>query len=114
MKIYVGNLSFDTTKEELQRLFEGHGNVTGVNVVEDQYTGKPRGFAFVEMASSEEATAAIQALHEKTVNGRPLTVNEARPRTSGGGGGGRNFGGGGNYGGGGGRSNRPRTGGNRY
>ncbi len=119
MKIYVGNLSFDTSKEELQRLFESHGNVTGVNVVEDQYTGKPRGFAFVEMASKEEATAAIQALNEKTVNGRPLTVNEARPRTTGGGGGGRSFGGGGGAGrgfggGGGGRSDRPRSGGNRY
>ena len=122
MKIYVGNLSFDTTKEELQRLFETHGNVTGVNVVEDQYTGKPRGFAFVEMGSQEEATAAIQALNEKTVNGRPLTVNEARPRTTGGGGGGgRSYGGGGGGGsrggfggGGGGRSDRPRSGGNRY
>ena len=102
MKIYVGNLSFDTTKEELQKLFEGHGKVTGVDVVEDQYTGKPRGFAFVEMATREEATAAIQALHEKTMNGRPLTVNEARPRNDRSGGGG------------GGRSDRPRSGGNRY
>lgn len=103
MKIYVGNLSFDTTKEELQKLFESHGTVTGVDVVEDQYTGKSRGFAFVQMSTREEAAAAIQALNEKNMNGRPLTVNEARPRndrSSGGGGGGRN--------------DRPRTGGNRY
>lgn len=114
MKIYVGNMSFDTTKEDLQRLFEVHGNVTGVSLVEDQYTGKPRGFAFVEMATKEEASAAILALNEKNVNGRPLTVNEARPRTNDGGGG-RNFGGGGgggrNYGGG---NNRSRSNGNRY
>lgn len=134
MKIFVGNLTFDTTKEDLQKLFESHGQVTSVDVVEDQYTGKPRGFAFVQMASSEEANAAISALNEQNMNGRPLTVNEARPKTAGGGGGGRNFGGGGsgggggrggyggggggrgNYGGGGGgRSNSgPRSGGNRY
>jgi len=102
MKIYVGNLSFDTTKEDLQKLFEGHGKVTGVDVIEDQYTGKPRGFAFVEMATREEATAAIQALNEQNHNGRPLTVNEARPRND------RNSGGGG------GQGNRPRSGNNRY
>jgi cold-inducible RNA-binding protein len=101
MKIYVGNLSFDTTKEDLQKLFEGHGKVTGVDVIEDQYTGKPRGFAFVEMATREEATAAIQALNEQNHNGRPLTVNEARPRND------RNSGGGG-------QGNRPRSGNNRY
>jgi cold-inducible RNA-binding protein len=98
MKIYVGNLSFDTTKEDLQKLFEGHGKVTGVDVIEDQYTGKPRGFAFVEMATREEAQAAISALNEQNHNGRPLTVNEARPRND------RNSGGGG-----GGRSDRPRS-----
>lgn len=102
MKIYVGNLSFDTTKEDLQKLFEGHGKVTGVDVIEDQYTGKPRGFAFVEMATREEATAAIQALNEQTMNGRPLTVNEARPRND------RNSGGGGA------RNDRPRSNNNRY
>jgi len=102
MKIYVGNLSFDTTKEDLQKLFEGHGKVTDVNVIEDQYTGKPRGFAFVEMATREEASAAIQALNEKNLNGRPLTVNEARPRNDRSGGGG------------GGRSDRPRSNNSRY
>jgi RNA recognition motif-containing protein len=86
----------------LQKLFEGHGQVTGVDVIEDQYTGKARGFAFVEMSTREEALAAIQALNEKTVNGRPLTVNEARPRND------RNAGGGGARGG------RPRSNYNRY
>lgn len=97
MKIYVGNLSFDTTKENLQQVFEQYGNVTGISVVEDQYTGKPRGFAFVEMASSDEARKAIAGLNEQNLNGRPLTVNEARPRNerSGGGGGYRSGGGGG-------------------
>jgi RNA recognition motif-containing protein len=91
MKIYVGNLSFDTTKEDVQKLFEGHGQVTDVNVIEDQYTGKSRGFAFVEMATAAEANSAIQALNEKPMNGRPLTVNETRPRNdrNGSGGGGR-------------------------
>lgn len=89
MKIYVGNLSFDITKEALQQTFEQYGPVQGVDVIEDQYTGKPRGFAFVEMASSDDARKAIAELNERELNGRPLTVNEARPRNERGASGGR-------------------------
>jgi RNA recognition motif-containing protein len=81
MNIYVGNLSFDTTGEELQAHFEAFGAVSRVNVVADRDTGRPRGFAFVEMADSTEAQAAIEALNGKQVAGRALSVNEARPRT---------------------------------
>lgn len=93
-KLFVGNLSFDTTENELQDLFEACGPVTEVNIVTDRFTQKPRGFAFVTMATPEGAQAAIQQLAGKDVHGRNLAVNEARPREerSGGGGG---FGGGG-------------------
>jgi RNA recognition motif-containing protein len=105
-KLYVGNLSFNTSNEDLQELFGQAGTVESVNIVEDRDTGRSRGFGFVEMSSKEEATAAIEQLNGKEIDGRSLTVNEARPREerSGGGGGNRGGGGGrGGYGGGGGR-----------
>jgi cold-inducible RNA-binding protein len=101
-KLFVGNLSFDTTELGLQDLFAAHGVVEDVNLVTDRVTGRPRGFAFVTMSKPEEAQAAIGALNGKNVNGRDITVTEARPREerSGGGGGGRGYGGGGGGGGG--------------
>jgi len=110
MKLYVGNLSFDTTENELQELFEQFGKVTDVGLVTDRATARSRGFAFVTMGSAAEGEAAIKALEGKDFQGRNLTVNEARPREdrpSGGGGGGRSYGGGGG-GGGGGRSSGSR------
>jgi len=98
-KLYVGNLSFDTTTQDLEELFGQSGTVTSANVIDDRETGRSRGFAFVEMSSAEEAKAAIAALDGKEVGGRSLKVNEAKPRENGGGGGG---GGRGGYGGGGG------------
>jgi cold-inducible RNA-binding protein len=108
-KLYVGNLAFQTTSEELQALFAQAGTVESASVVEDRMTGRSRGFAFVEMATKEEAASAIDQFNGKEVGGRALKVNEAKPRENrgGGGGGGRGFGGnrggyGGNRGGGGG------------
>ena len=111
-KLYVGNLAFQTTSQDLQQLFAQAGTVASASVVEDRDTGRSRGFAFVEMSTKEEAAAAIDQFNGKEVGGRALKVNEAKPREnrSGGGGGGRGgFGGnrggfGGNRGGGGGRS----------
>jgi cold-inducible RNA-binding protein len=104
-KIYIGNLSFQTSQEDLQEVFEKHGTVESVAIITDRETGRPRGFAFVEMSSDSEAQAAIQALDGTTLDGRPLRVNEAqaKPRDGGGGGGGGPRGGGGGGGGGGGR-----------
>src|SRR5664280_1745642 len=101
-KLFVGNLSFNATQEQLQELFGAHGTVVEVDVIKDKFSGRPRGFAFVSMETKEAADAAVQALNGKEIDGRALTVNEARPREdrpprSGGGGGGR-----GGYGGGGG------------
>ncbi len=79
-KLYVGNLSFDTTDSDLQRMFQEFGEVDSAQVVTDRETGRARGFGFVEMANAEQAQAAIDALNGREVNGRPLTVNEARPR----------------------------------
>ena len=109
-KLYVGNLSFQTSSEELQQLFAQVGTVESAAVVEDRDTGRSRGFGFVEMATKEEAAAAIEQFNGKELNGRNLTVNEARPREDrgnrGGSGGRGGFGGGrggGRGGGGGGR-----------
>jgi cold-inducible RNA-binding protein len=102
-KLYVGNLSFRTTSEELRDAFASVGTVESASVIEDRETGRSRGFAFVEMATPEEAAAAIEAFNGKDFGGRNLTVNEAKPRTDRGGGGGRGGYGGGRGGGGGGR-----------
>jgi cold-inducible RNA-binding protein len=101
-KLYVGNLSFNTTENELQELFAQAGTVQEVSLMQDKFTGKSRGFAFVTMSSEEDAQNAISKLNGQTVEGRALTVNEARPREprAPGGGGGRGYGGGGGYGGG--------------
>lgn len=112
-KLYVGNLSFDTTENDLQDLFSAAGAVREAVLIQDKMTGKSRGFAFVTMSSDDEAQAAIAQFHGKDYQGRNLTVNEARPREEfagggGGGGGRRNFGGGG---GGGNRGGGDRRGG---
>ena len=103
-KLFVGNLSFRTTSDELRDLFSQAGTVESASVIEDRETGRSRGFGFVEMATQEHATAAVEQFNGKDFGGRNLTVNEARPREdrSGGGGGGRGYGGGGDRGGGGG------------
>jgi len=80
MKLYVGNLSFETTENDLQDLFEQHGQVGEVNLMMDRMTGKSRGFAFVTMNDDEQAKSAMSALNGKELNGRALNVNEARPR----------------------------------
>ena len=106
-KLYVGNLAYQIGDADLEQLFSEFGTVESAQVIQDRDTGRSKGFGFVEMSSEAEAQAAIQGLHDQEVNGRRLTVNEARPREprSGGGGGyggGRGRGGGGGYGGGGG------------
>ena len=93
-KLFVGNLSFDTTENDLQDAFAAHGTVLEANLMMDRATGRPRGFAFVTMSTPEEAQKAIDALNGASLGGRNLTVNEARPKTEGsgrggGGGGGR-------------------------
>jgi RNA recognition motif-containing protein len=109
-KLYVGNISFNTSNQDLIELFSGAGTVTSANIIEDRETGRSRGFGFVEMSSSEEAQNAITEFNGKEVDGRALKVNEAKPQSNdrggygGGGGGGRggrggNSGGGGGYGG---------------
>src|SRR2546429_6679627 len=104
-KLYVGNLPFNTTENELQELFSQAGAVQEVTLMQDRFTGKSRGFAFITMGSDEDAQNAISKLNGQAMEGRPLTVNEARPREprAPGGGGGRGYGGGGGYGGGPGR-----------
>jgi RNA recognition motif-containing protein len=119
MNIFVGNLSRDVTEEELRAAFAAYGQVDKVSILRDKFTGEPRGFGFVEMASKAEAQAAINGMNQKELKGRNLNVNEARPKTErgpggggfggGGGGGGRGRGGFGGGGGGGG----PRGGGGR-
>ena len=102
-KLYVGNLSFQTTNQDLQDLFSQAGTVESAQIIEDRDTGRSKGFAFVEMSTNEEAASAIDQFNGKDVGGRMLKVNEAKPRENrSGGGGGRGFGGGGNRGGGGG------------
>jgi RNA recognition motif-containing protein len=110
MKLYVGNLSFNTSNQDLSDLFAPFGTVESANIVEDRETGRSRGFGFVEMSSKSEGEEAISSLNGKEVDGRSLTVNEAKPREAragGGGGGGR----GGYGGGGGGRGGRGGYGG---
>lgn len=117
IRLYVGNLSYQTTDDDLRDTFAEAGNVASASVMTDRYSGQSRGFGFVEMATDEEAQNAIALFNGRSVGGRPLVVNEARPREmSGGGGGFRSSGGGGgggrdNRSGGGGRGNR---GGNSY
>src|SRR5881396_3691433 len=79
-KLFVGNLSFNATENQLQDLFAAHGNVIEVDVITDKFSGRPRGFGFVTMETKEAAEAAIQALNGKDIDGRALTVNEAKPR----------------------------------
>lgn len=99
MNIYVGNLSFDITEEDLRKSFGEHGQVASARIITDTYTGKSKGFGFVEMGEKAEAEAAIRAMNGKELKGRPLKVNEARPKGEGGGGGGGQNRGGGNRGG---------------
>jgi RNA recognition motif-containing protein len=89
MNIYVGNLSFDTTEDQLRQAFEEFGEVSRVNIITDKFTGKARGFGFVEMPDKDSATSAIEGMNGRDFNGRTLNVNEARPREDRGGGGGR-------------------------
>ncbi len=117
MNIYVGNLSNQTTEDDLRQAFEAFGQVESANIIKDKFSGESRGFGFVEMPSKEEAQKAIEEMNGKDLTGRAVNVNEARPRTDRGGGGGRGGGGrggggrggggrgggGGGYGGGGGR-----------
>ncbi len=98
MKLYVGNLSFKTSEQQLREMFEQFGAVTSASLVMDRETGRPRGFGFIEFANDDEAKAAIEGMNGKNIDGRDLTVNEARPREAGAGGG-RGFGGGGGRGG---------------
>ena len=110
MKLYVGNLSFNTSNQDLSELFGTIGTVESANIIEDRETGRSRGFGFVEMASKEEGENAIQQLNGKEVDGRALKVNEAKPQENrGGGGGGR-----GGFGGGGGRGGNRGGGGGGY
>jgi len=127
MNIYVGNLPYSASEDDLREAFEQFGTVTSVNIIIDKITGRPRGFGFVEMEHNDEGTQAIEEMNGKEWKGRTLTVNEARPRDErprGGGGGGARFndrggersgggGGGGNRGGGGGYSYSESGGGNR-
>lgn len=104
-KLYVGNLAYGVSDSDLEQLFAAHGTVQSAQVIMDRDTGRSKGFGFVEMGSDQEAQAAIAALNGQQVDGRSLTVNEARPKTEGGGRGGYGGGGGGGrggYGGGGG------------
>lgn len=80
LNIYVGNLSFDTREDELRELFSAYGAVESVKIISDQYTGRSRGFGFVEMASRDEGVKAIEELNSRDLGGRPLKVNEAKPR----------------------------------
>ena len=102
MKLYVGNLTYDTTEDQVRDLFAPHGTPDSVKLITDRDTGRPKGFGFVEFSNDQEARAAMSALNGQNVNGRPLTVNEARPQENRG------------AGGGGGRGGYSRGGSNRY
>lgn len=97
MNIYVGNLSYETTEDDLKKEFETFGKVESVKIIMDNYTGRSKGFGFVEMSNNSEAQAALTGLKDKELKGRALNINEARPKTEGGQG--RRSGGGGNAGG---------------
>jgi RNA recognition motif-containing protein len=112
--IFVGNLSFRTTQDELHQVFSAYGAVERVNLISDRDSGQSRGFAFVEMPNANEAEAAINALNGTNLGGRNINVNVARPRTEGGGGGGGGFRGGRGGGGGGRGGNRGGGGGGRW
>ena len=121
MNIYVGNLSWNLKDQDLSTLFASHGEVVSAKIVTDKFTGRSKGFGFVEMANDDQAQAAIAALNGSEVDGRNIVVNESRPKPEGGGGGGfkkRSFGGGGGgykgKGGGGGGYNRDRGGSGGY
>ena len=109
MNIYVGNLSPEVTEEDLRQAFEACGEVASASIIKDKFTGESRGFGFVDMPSKAEAQSAIESMNGKELKGRPLNVNEARPRSEGRRGGGRPSGPGGRGGRGG-----PRQGGGRY
>ena len=111
MNIFVAKLNYDTTSEELQRYFEEYGEVTSCKVIMDKFTGRSKGFGFVEMSNDDEANAAIQALNDSEIDGRQIVVKEARPREERGGGGGGYRGGGGGSGWGGGGGGYDRGGG---
>ena len=96
-KLYVGNLSFNSTENDINEAFGAHGTVTSVNVIMDRDTGRPRGFAFVEMSTDQEAQSAVQALDGQDLDGRSLKVNIAKPREPRSGGGGGGGGGGGRW-----------------
>src|SRR5207253_11393510 len=104
-KLYVGGLPYSSTEQQLQELFSQHGSVTSVKIITDKFTGQSRGFGFVEMATGEQAQKAISALNGTQMDGRTITVNEARPQEK------RTGGGGGGYGGGGGGGDRGGRGG---
>ena len=110
-KLYVGNLGYNVGKADLEQMFAAHGSVVSAQVITDRETGRSKGFGFVEMSSEREAQAAISALNGKSIEGRNLTVNEARPQENRGGSG---FSGGRGGGGGGGRGGGGRGGGGRY
>ena len=115
-KLYVGNLPYSTTSSDLEQMFSAHGSVQSAEVISDRETGRSKGFGFVQMGSDDEAQAAIAAFNGQEVDGRPLTVNEAKPREDrprGGGGGGYGGGGGGGRGGYGGGGGRGGSGGGR-
>lgn len=109
-KIYVGNLSYQATEDDIRQLFTEFGELTSVSLIKDKYSGESKGFGFVEMDDDEKAKEAIAGLHETEFKGRNLNVNEARPRTENRGGGGGGGGGRGGYGGGGGRGGGGRGG----
>lgn len=113
MNIYVGNLPFTASEDDVRQAFARFGTVSSVAIIKDRETGQSRGFAFVEMPNNEEGTAAINGLNGQPLKGRPLKINEARPREEGGGGGfgGGHRGGGGGFGGGGGAGGRRQGGG---
>jgi cold-inducible RNA-binding protein len=105
MNIYVGNLSFEVTEEDLQKAFEGFGQIESVKIIKDNYTGRSKGFGFVEMSNNADAQSAIDALNDKEIKGRSIKVNAARPRSE-------NRGGRGGFGGG--RRGGRQSGGRRF